>query len=325
MKPEDLRAPGMAGRRALAKAITLLESSLPQHRAQADALLTACLPLSGNALRLGLSGVPGVGKSSFIETLGLQLIGQGHRVAVLAVDPSSSVSGGSILGDKTRMERLALAEGAFIRPSPSRGVLGGVASHTREVMRLVEAAGYDVVIVETVGVGQSEVAVAGMTDCFCLLQLPNSGDELQAIKRGVMELADLVVIHKADIDKAAATRAQVQIVSSLRLHGQGHGPSGAGWMPEVLQASSQTGEGVLEVWAAVQRHSQAIDRDARRHAQDLAWLHERVQEGLQQAFRERLGHRLPGIEALVVAGTLAASTAARQLLNEFLSGEQDHG
>ncbi|MBN8504395.1 MAG: methylmalonyl Co-A mutase-associated GTPase MeaB [Burkholderiales bacterium] len=314
----------LASRRGLAKAITLLESSLPAHRAAADALLTRALPHSGGALRLGLSGVPGVGKSSFIEALGLQLIAQGHRVAVLAVDPSSSVSGGSILGDKTRMERLALAEGAFIRPSPSRGVLGGVASHTREVMRLVEAAGYDVVIVETVGVGQSEVAVAGMTDCFCLLQLPNSGDELQAIKRGVMELADLVVIHKADIDKAAATRAQVQIVSSLRLHGQGHGPSGAAWVPEVLQASSQTGEGVPEVWAAVQRHQQAIDHDARRHRQDLAWLHERVQDGLRHAFQTRLGHRLPDIEEQVRAGTLAASTAARQLLQEFL-GDPHHG
>ena len=170
----------------------------------------------------------------------MQLIDKGHRVAVLAVDPSSSLSGGSILGDKTRMERLALEERAFIRPSPSRGVLGGVASHTREVMRLVEAAGYDVVIVETVGVGQSEVAVACMTDCFCLLQLPNSGDELQAIKRGVMELADLVVIHKADIDKAAATRAQVQIVSSLRLHGQAHGQ---GWMPEVCWPAARPARG----------------------------------------------------------------------------------
>jgi LAO/AO transport system kinase len=324
MSPEDLRAPGMSGRRALAKAITLLESSLPKHRAQADVLLTACLPHSGSALRLGLSGVPGVGKSSFIETLGLQLIAKGHRVAVLAVDPSSSISGGSILGDKTRMDRLALEERAFIRPSPSRGVLGGVASHTREVIRLVEAAGYDVVIVETVGVGQSEVAVAGMTDCFCLLQLPNSGDELQAIKRGVMELADLVVIHKADIDKAAATRAQVQIVSSLRLHGQAHG---AGWMPEVLQASSISGEGVAEVWAAVQRHGQATDREARRHSQDLAWLRERIEEGLRQAFKDHPGvaARLPTLEAAVRTGTLAASTAARQLLNEFLSGEQDHG
>ncbi|MFN7695700.1 MAG: methylmalonyl Co-A mutase-associated GTPase MeaB, partial [Burkholderiales bacterium] len=251
MSVDALRLVGAAGRRALAKAITLLESNLPAHRAQADALLTDCLPFSGNSLRLGLSGVPGVGKSSFIETLGLQLVAQGHRVAVLAVDPSSSLSGGSILGDKTRMDRLALVENAFIRPSPSRGTLGGVASHTRELIRVVEAAGYDVVIVETVGVGQSEVAVAGMTDCFCLLQLPNAGDELQAIKRGVMELADLVVINKADIDAAAATRAQVQIVSSSRLHGQAHG---AGWRPAVLTASSLSGQGVSEVWAAVQRH-----------------------------------------------------------------------
>lgn len=313
----------LATRRGLAKAITLLESSLPAHRAEADALLARALPHSGGALRLGLSGVPGVGKSSFIEALGLQLIAQGHRVAVLAVDPSSSVSGGSILGDKTRMERLALEPHAFIRPSPSRGVLGGVASHTREVIRLVEAAGYDVVIVETVGVGQSEVAVAGMTDCFCLLQLPNAGDELQAIKRGVMELADLVVVHKADLDKAAATRAQVQIVSSLRLHGQAHG---SGLSPEVLQASSQTGDGVAEVWAAVLRHQQAVDRDARRHQQDLAWLQERIQHGLTHAFQThpQVAARLPGLRAQVVAGTLAASSAATQLLQSFL-GEQEHG
>ena len=320
---ESLRQLGAAGRRALAKAITLLESNLPAHRAQADALLTDCLPFSGHSLRLGLSGVPGVGKSSFIETLGLQLVAQGHRVAVLAVDPSSSLSGGSILGDKTRMDRLALVENAFIRPSPSRGTLGGVASHTRELIRVVEAAGYDVVIVETVGVGQSEVAVAGMTDCFCLLQLPNAGDELQAIKRGVMELADLVVINKADIDAAAATRAQVQIVSSLRLHGQAHG---AGWRPEVLTASSLSGQGVPEVWAAVQRHQAHIDRAARRRHQDVAWLHERLQQGLQQALLAHPGvaSRFPGLEAAVAAGTLAASTAARQLLEEFL-GVKPHG
>lgn len=314
---QALREPGMPGRRALAKAITLLESSLPAHRAQADALLTACLPHTGGAVRLGLSGVPGVGKSSFIEALGLHLIQQGHRVAVLAVDPSSSLSGGSILGDKTRMERLSVQEAAFIRPSPSRGVLGGVASHTRELIRLVEAAGYDVVIVETVGVGQSEVAVAGMTDCFCLLQLPNAGDELQAIKRGVMELADLVVIHKADLDAAAAMRAQVQIVSSLRLHGQAHGASAP---VEVLQASSLTGQGVAEVWQAVQRQQAAQDRDARRHSQDIAWLHERIQAGLQQAFHDHaaVAARLPGLEQAVRAGTLAASTAARELLTLFL-------
>ncbi|HNG78801.1 MAG TPA: methylmalonyl Co-A mutase-associated GTPase MeaB, partial [Burkholderiaceae bacterium] len=185
-------------RRSMAKAITLLESTRADHRARADALLNALLPHTGRSLRLGISGVPGVGKSTFIEALGMHLIGLGHRVAVLAVDPSSNVSGGSILGDKTRMEQLSVQAQAYIRPSPSSGTLGGVAEKTRESMYVVEAAGYDVVIVETVGVGQSETAVQQMTDMFCLLQLPNAGDDLQAIKKGVMELADLVVINKAD-------------------------------------------------------------------------------------------------------------------------------
>ena len=210
---------GSAQRRAVAKAITLLESTRPDHRLRADELLNAVLPQSGKSFRLGISGVPGVGKSTFIEALGLYLIEQGHRVAVLAIDPSSSVSGGSILGDKTRMEQLSVHEKAFIRPSPSSGTLGGVAEKTREAMLVAEAAGHDVVIVETVGVGQSETAVANMTDMFVLLQLPNAGDDLQAIKKGVMELADLVVINKADIDPDAATRAQAQITSSLRLLG----------------------------------------------------------------------------------------------------------
>ena len=196
-----------AQRRALAKAITLLESTRADHRAQADALLTELLPYAGKSFRLGISGVPGVGKSTLIEALGLLLISLGHRVAVLAVDPSSSLSGGSILGDKTRMEHLSVHESAYIRPSPSSGTLGGVAEKTREAMLVCEAAGYDVVIVETVGVGQSETAVSSMTDMFVLLQLPNAGDDLQAIKKGVMELADLVVINKADIDAHAATRA----------------------------------------------------------------------------------------------------------------------
>jgi len=219
-----LHAGGEAQRRAIAKTITLLESTRADHRARADELLNALLPASGRSFRLGISGVPGVGKSTFIEALGLQLLQQGHRVAVLAIDPSSSVSGGSILGDKTRMERLSVEPNAFIRPSPTSGTLGGVAAHTREAMLVLEAAGHDIVIVETVGVGQSETAVAGMTDCFALLQLPNAGDDLQAIKRGVMELADLVAINKADLDGVAATRAQAQITSSLRLmqHG-GHG------------------------------------------------------------------------------------------------------
>ena len=190
-----------------------------QHRERADALLNTILPHTGKSFRLGISGVPGVGKSTLIENLGLYLIKQGHRVAVLAIDPSSSLSGGSILGDKTRMELLSVNENAFIRPSPSSGTLGGVAERTREVMLLAEAAGLDVVIVETVGVGQSEIAVAGMTDLFMLLQLPNAGDDLQAIKKGVMEIADLIVINKADIDPGAATRAQAFITSSLRLMG----------------------------------------------------------------------------------------------------------
>ncbi len=201
---------GPAQRRAIAKTITLLESTRADHRAQADELLTALLPHTGQSLRIGISGVPGVGKSTFIETLGVYLIEKGHRVAVLAIDPSSTVSGGSILGDKTRMDRLSTLEAAYVRPSPSSGTLGGVAEKTRESLLVCEAAGYDVVLVETVGVGQSETAVSGMTDMFVLLQLPNAGDDLQAIKKGVMELADLVVINKADIDPAAATRAQAQ-------------------------------------------------------------------------------------------------------------------
>ncbi|MGB8327798.1 MAG: methylmalonyl Co-A mutase-associated GTPase MeaB, partial [Steroidobacteraceae bacterium] len=204
-------------RRGIAKAITLLESSRSDHRVRAHELLNSLLPHAGNALRLGISGVPGVGKSTLIETLGLALIADGHKVAVLAVDPSSTVSGGSILGDKTRMERLSVNEAAYVRPSPTAGTLGGVAEKTREAMLVCEAAGYDVVIVETVGVGQSETAVAGMTDVFVLLQLPNAGDDLQAMKKGIMELADLVIINKMDLDPDAAARAAAQITGALRI------------------------------------------------------------------------------------------------------------
>src|SRR6478735_207683 len=222
---------GAAQRRAIAKAITLLESTRADHRAQADELLTQLLPHTGKSFRLGISGVPGVGKSTFIEALGLYLIARGQRVAVLAIDPSSSISGGSILGDKTRMEHLSVHPQAYIRPSPSSGTLGGVAAKTREAMLVCEAAGYDVVIVETVGVGQSETAVAAMTDMFVLMQLPNAGDDLQAIKKGVMELADLVVINKADIDPDAATRAEATITSALRVFSF-HRKSGH-WSPKV--------------------------------------------------------------------------------------------
>jgi LAO/AO transport system kinase len=291
----------------------------------ADELLTAMLPHTGQSFRLGISGVPGVGQSTFIEALGLYLIDKGHRVAVLTVDPSSTVSGGSILGDKTRMERLSVAPQAYIRPSPSSGTLGGVAEKTREAMLVCEAAGYDIVIVETVGVGQSEIAVAHMTDMFVLMQLPNAGDDLQAIKKGVMELADLVVINKADIDADAALRAQAQITSSLRLlglHGKGHDPHGTDhWQPQAMQLSALQGQGLDGFWGAVTRFRElqtASGRLAeRRHAQDQAWMWERIEAGLRQRFKTHAAVRdaLPRITDDVRAGRMAASVAARRLLD----------
>ncbi|QNP61263.1 methylmalonyl Co-A mutase-associated GTPase MeaB [Paenacidovorax monticola] len=325
MRDGVLNGSAAVQRRAMSKAITLLESTRADHRAQGDALLTALLPHTGRAFRLGISGVPGVGKSTFIEALGLYLIGQGHRVAVLTIDPSSTVSGGSILGDKTRMEHLSVHERAYIRPSPSSGTLGGVAEKTREAMLVCEAAGYDVVIVETVGVGQSETAVAGMTDMFVLLQLPNAGDDLQAIKKGVMEIADLVVINKADIDKNAATRAQAQITSSLRLLGLHGNPEHAHhdaslWHPRVVQMSALLGEGVDTFWAAVSEFRQLQTANgrlaARREKQALAWMWERIDAGLKQAFRQhpQVRELLPQLQQDVAAGRIAASTAARNLL-----------
>ncbi len=333
MTPEQIQAGIVSGgavvqRRAMAKAITLLESTRPDHRLQADALLTGLLPHSGGAFRLGISGVPGVGKSTFIEALGLYLIGQGHRVAVLAVDPSSSVSGGSILGDKTRMEHLSVHEKAYIRPSPSSGTLGGVAEKTREAMLVCEAAGYDVVIVETVGVGQSETAVHGMTDMFCLLQLPNAGDDLQAIKKGVMELADLVVINKADIDPDAATRARAQIMSSLRLLGLHGNPDHMHhdqqiWHPQVIQISALHGQGVDTFWSSVSEFRRLQTANgrlaARRQQQATAWMWERIDAGLKQRFRAhpQVREKLDLFTQQVLGGQLAASTAARQLLDLF--------
>ena len=315
-------------RRAMAKAITLLESTRTDHRALADDLLTAMLPHTGKSFRLGISGVPGVGKSTFIEALGLYLISQGHRVAVLTIDPSSTVSGGSILGDKTRMEFLSVHDQAYIRPSPSSGTLGGVAEKTRESMLVCEAAGYDVVIVETVGVGQSETAVANMTDMFVLLQLPNAGDDLQAIKKGVMEIADLVVINKADIDATAATRAQLQITSALQLLGM-HGGSGHAhrntevWHPKVVQLSALLGQGVDAFWTAVGEF-QTIQKQngrflERRQNQALSWMWERIDAGLKQNFRvqPRVQTLLPQLSQQVAAGQLAASTASRQLLSAY--------
>jgi LAO/AO transport system kinase len=308
-----LGPPGPAQRRAVAKAVTLLESSRDDHRPRADALLSALLPSSGKAFRLGISGVPGVGKSTFIEALGLHLVEAGHRVAVLAIDPSSSLSGGSILGDKTRMERLSVHERAYIRPSPASGTLGGVAEKTRESMLVCEAAGHDIVIVETVGVGQSETAVAGMTDVFALLQLPNAGDDLQAIKRGVMEMADVVVINKADIDAAAATRAEAQLTSALRLlHRK---------PPPVLQASALNEDGIEAFWRTVcelrERDEASGALQRRRHEQDRAWMWGLIEAGLRTRFRTdaRVREALPRMTDDVDAGRVAPSVAARQLLD----------
>jgi LAO/AO transport system kinase len=302
-------------RRAIAKAITLLESTRADHRAQGDELLTRILPRTGHSFRLGISGVPGVGKSTFIEALGLFLIAQGHKVAVLAVDPSSSVSGGAILGDKTRMERLSTRPEAYIRPSPAAGNLGGVAEKTREAILAVEAAGYDIVIVETVGVGQSETAVAGMTDVFVLLQLPNAGDDLQAIKKGIMELADLVVVNKADLDEAAATRAQAQITGALRVFGP-HARTAA----RVLRVSARSGAGLAAFWdelsALVEARRASGALAERRRAQERHWMWERIEAGLKERFRNHPAVRaaLPEITSLVQEGRLAASVAARRLL-----------
>ena len=316
-----LGAEATVQRRAIAKSITLLESTRADHRAQGDDLLTTLLPHTGKAFRLGISGVPGVGKSTFIEVLGLYLIKQGHRVAVLTIDPSSTVSGGSILGDKTRMEHLSVHERAYIRPSPSSGTLGGVAEKTREAMLVCEAAGYDIVIVETVGVGQSETAVANMTDMFVLMQLPNAGDDLQAIKKGVMELADMVVINKADIDVLAAQRAQLQITSAMQLLGMFGGYVESHWHPKAMQISALNGQGVETFWESVLdfKARQTINGkfSARRQQQSLAWMWERIDAGLKQAFRQNLAVSvlLPELQQKVINGLMPASTAARNLLS----------
>ena len=327
-----LRGNAVQQRRAIAKAITLLESTRGDHRTQGDELLTALLPHTGQAFRLGISGVPGVGKSTFIEVLGLYLIKQGHRVAVLTIDPSSSVSGGSILGDKTRMEMLSVHDSAYIRPSPSSCTLGGVAEKTREAMLVCEAAGYDVVIVETVGVGQSETAVANMTDMFVVMQLPNAGDDLQAIKKGVMELADLVVINKADIDANAAMRAEAQIKSAMRLFGLVNNAMGSAqaadfdkqWHPQVMQLSALHNQGVDGFWAAVSEFRALQTANGklagRRQHQALSWMWERVDAGLKLAFRQdpAVSAMLPSLLEQVGQGRLSASTAARNLLSAHM-------
>jgi LAO/AO transport system kinase len=303
-------------RRALAKAITLIESSRADHQARAQRLLDALLPHTGQSLRLGISGAPGAGKSTFIETLGCHLTARGHRVAVLAVDPTSTLSGGSILGDKTRMERLAVDPKAFIRPSPSGATLGGVARKTREAMLACEAAGYDIVIVETVGVGQSETAVAGMTDCFLLLALPNAGDDLQAIKRGIVELVDFVFVNKADLDAQAAEMARTQIAGSLALLR----PRTAGWTPQVMVGSARSGAGIDAFWQQVERfHTEAKAGGAlaaRRQAQALDWMHALIDHELKARFYNSAAVQaeLAAVRAAVSAGRLSATAGAARLL-----------
>ncbi len=304
-------------RRALAKAITLIESTRADHQQRARQVLNALLPQTGRAIRVGISGVPGAGKSTFIEALGIWLIERGKRLAVLAVDPSSSVSGGSILGDKTRMEQLCQRAEAFIRPSPSAGSLGGVAEKTREAMLLCEAAGFDVIIVETVGVGQSETTVAGMVDIFCLLQLPNAGDDLQAIKKGIVEIADLVVINKADIDPQATAVARAQWRNALHMLR----PASPNWAPPVLIASALHKEGIPEFWEAIEQYRTALtptgEFAAKRQHQSLSWMWQLIDAGLRQHFRHHPGVRanLPDLAQSVQQGRTTPAAAAHALLD----------
>jgi LAO/AO transport system kinase len=307
-------------RRALARAITLIESTRADHRAEAAALVEALLPDAGGAYRIGISGPPGVGKSTFIERFGLDLVAAGHRVAVLAIDPSSRVSGGSILGDKTRMPELSRHPSAFIRPSPAGETLGGVARRTREALIACEAAGFDILIVETVGVGQSETAVAELTDVFLLLLQPGGGDELQGIKRGVMELADLLIVNKADGALAEpAQRAAAEYRAAVRLL---RAPK-AGWAPEVLTCSALTGEGIPEIWAALERYRAILDGNGeiarQRTAQNRHWLETELTAALIERLREdpTVAAAIGRLEAEVAAGRRSPHAAAEAILAAF--------
>ncbi|MDH6577736.1 methylmalonyl Co-A mutase-associated GTPase MeaB [Kitasatospora sp. MAP5-34] len=311
----------LAGSRAyIARAITLVESTRPDHRQLAQRLLIELLPHSGNAVRVGITGVPGVGKSTFIDSFGTMLTGQGHRVAVLAVDPSSTRTGGSILGDKTRMERLAVDPAAFVRPSPTSGTLGGVARATRESMVVMEAAGYDVVLVETVGVGQSETTVAQMVDSFLLLTLARTGDQLQGIKKGVLELADLVAVNKADgpheLDARAAAR---ELAGALRLL---QAPDAA-WTTPVLTCSGRDGAGLDTLWERLQQHRRILEATgsltAKRRDQQVDWTWAMVHDQLLAQLRENPEVRriAPDLEQRVREGTLTATLAAEQILGGF--------
>lgn len=318
---DDLVEGVRAGRRAmLARAITLVESRKAEHRALAEQLLQALLPFTGAAMRVGITGVPGVGKSTTIDALGSYLLDQGHRVAVLAVDPSSTRTGGSILGDKTRMARLSMDERAFVRPSPSAGTLGGVAARTRETMLLCEAAGYDVILVETVGVGQSETAVADMTDTFLVLMLPGAGDELQGIKKGIIELADIVAVNKAD--GANATRAKAA-ASEYRAALHVLGGREAHWSTPVLTYSGLTGAGIEELWSQVRLHRERAELAGafadKRSAQQVKWMWTLFDDRLRDRMRAdaTLRAELPAIERAVAAGTLSPTLGASKIARLF--------
>jgi LAO/AO transport system kinase len=313
-------------RRALARGITLVESRREDHRVSAEKLLDLLLPKTGKSIRLGISGPPGAGKSTFIEAFGQHLIESGHKVAVLAIDPSSKISGGSILGDKTRMTELAKRKEAFIRPSPAGETLGGVARRTREALLLCEAAGFDVVMVETVGVGQSETAVAEMTDMFLLLLSPGGGDDLQGVKRGVMELADLLIVNKADGDLAAAAeRTASDYAHALRLMHALH----ADWQPGVVKCSALKGEGMAAVWDKVQAFRKATARsgefESRRRDQARNWLWQEVSEGLLERLKSDpdLADRLARLEAKVAQRKASPAAAARSLLSSFFKGLEE--
>lgn len=308
---------------ALGRGITLVESALAAHQAEAQKLISLCLPHSGKAFRVGITGVPGAGKSTFIEALGLHLINRGKRLAVLAIDPSSDRSRGSILGDKTRMEELAARPEAFIRPSPSGGTLGGVARKTRESMILCEAAGFEIVFVETVGVGQSETAVHGMVDFFLLINLAGAGDELQGIKRGIMEMADGIVINKADGNNLQkARRAQAEFSNALHLFP----PSASGWFPKVLLCSSLHGTGIREVWENVEEYHEFAGEsgymEIRRKEQGSYWMYETIREALfNQVFNDPgIQAEIRNMETLLAGGEITSYMAAARILEKYRPG-----
>lgn len=310
-------------RAVLARAITLVESTRADHRAVAQELLVELLPSAGGAHRIGITGVPGVGKSTFIDAFGTMLTGAGHRVAVLAVDPSSNRTGGSILGDKTRMAKLAVDEAAFIRPSPTSGTLGGVARATRETMVLMEAAGYDIVLVETVGVGQSEIAVANMVDCFLYLALARTGDALQGIKKGVLELADVIAVNKADGDREREARSAArELAGALRLFQSPDAP----WRTPVLTCSGMTGAGLDEIWRRIVAHSDVLrdigEFDRKRSSQQVDWMWTMVRDTVLSRLTADPAVRalVPEVERQVRGGELTATLAAERILGAFRNG-----